>query len=338
MIDFGSIIFARSGENRQSVAWDSNLLLQPRRDEREWRSNESAVDIYRDLIGGLYEAKVSERQAKRFSVNANRAVVAGAAIAQGRWGAHQIHRSQQHVRTSDAGFVRVLFREEGVAINRIGDEIFVNSGPTIILADQGRAYTTVTSDFRSTQIYLSYEQVGYDPYRHPPMVSVPADSARGRILAHFVKSVCQELLSAPPAEAEPIIKGAAAFFQAVMLHDVTEPGRKSFQRARSAAMRDYLLDNIKNPELGLPDLMANFGASRATIFRDFEPYGGIQNFVAESRIKLIASELLDSEAKAGIITRLSDTYGFSSPQLFSRVFRGRTGVLPSDLLGAGRPA
>ena len=338
MIDFGSIIFARCGGDRQSIAWDSNLLLRPSPETGSVYRGEGPFDIYRDLIAGLYEPKVSERQAQRFAVNANRAVVNGVAIAQGQWGGHQIHRSQQHVRTSDAGFVRVLYREEGFSINRIGDEVIIHNGPTIILADQGRAYTTVTTDFRSTQIYLSYDQVGYDPSRHPPMVSVPADSTRGRILSHFIKNVCLELLTAQPSDAQPIIDGAAAFIQAVMLSDVSDLGRVSFRRARSAAMRAYLKDNITNPGLGLSDLLANFGASRATIFRDFEPYGGIANFILETRLKAVASDLIDRKAKPGIVKQLSDDYGFSSPQYFSRVFRERTGLLPSDLIGAGGAA
>ena len=329
-IDLGALIFSRTGEVTPPFAWDSHLLLQ--------RGDRALVDrpvnIYRDLISGLYETVVTDQQADRFAVDAKRAVIGSVAFAEGSWSGHRRERTRQHVRAGNSEFVRVQYRYRGSAIYLIGDEVIVQNGPVIMLGDQGCEYTTVSTDWSSTQIYLPYDLVGYDPSRHPPLITIPANTPIGRILAVHIRLACAAALTVPADEGQVVVNGAAALFRETLLGIVDDESRSSFQQARANAMQAYLRQNIKKPGLGIDDLLANFGASRSTIFRDFEPVGGISNYIVDQRIKSAAKALIACKPIAGVVSRLSEEYGFSSHHHFTHAFRNRTGLAPRDLLRA----
>lgn len=151
-----------------------------------------------------------------------------------------------------------------------------------------------------------------------------------------MRTSVQELLESAHSLNVPIVAGAAHLFRAMLLEEVDEEGQHKFQEARAVAMRKFLADRVRDPSLGIEQLMGAFGASRATIFRDFEPYGGVSHFVAEERVKGVALDLMKRTPDRGAVLRVSEEWGFSSPHMFSRFFRKHLGMAPSEVLGLRR--
>ena len=88
---------------------------------------------------------------------------------------------------------------------------------------------------------------------------------------------------------------------------------------------------IENPRLGAELLMAQFHVSRATIYRMFEPHGGVAKYIKGRRLDFAFSELSKYSEKKQNISMLAYRLGFSHPSVFTRAFFLRFGVNPTEV-------
>ena len=75
--------------------------------------------------------------------------------------------------------------------------------------------------------------------------------------------------------------------------------------------------------------------SRATLYRLFEPEGGVMHFVQGERLGAVRDALADP-LETRTLGRLAETFGFGSPSQLSRSFRNRYGVPPQAWRGERR--
>ncbi|WP_323123649.1 helix-turn-helix domain-containing protein [Burkholderia alba] len=103
----------------------------------------------------------------------------------------------------------------------------------------------------------------------------------------------------------------------------------------SAVLKNRVLDfidqNLFDRELS-PEILAHrFRVSRAHLYRAFEDVGGITTIIKEKRLAYAYRELALSKAGRGKIRDISGALGFSSPEQFSKAFRGYFGCAPGDV-------
>lgn len=96
-------------------------------------------------------------------------------------------------------------------------------------------------------------------------------------------------------------------------------------------MRRYLAEHLADPELGVETLCAAFFVSRATVYRDFADEGGVARFVTRCRLERAYQELAAGGADRGRVRRVSERSGFASQYHFSRLFRQRFHVPPTEV-------
>ncbi|WP_354683812.1 helix-turn-helix domain-containing protein [Cupriavidus necator] len=76
-------------------------------------------------------------------------------------------------------------------------------------------------------------------------------------------------------------------------------------------------------------LLAKLEISRATLYRLFEPEGGVQAYIRKSRLRAAARELVRYPHLA--VNDIAYGLGFNSPSDFTRAFRRTLGMSPRDL-------
>ena len=314
------------------MAWDDELILRAQPGEPPPAKDETPFDIFHALIGGLYDTQASPREREAFSVRSQRAVIGASAISRGVWGAQTVYRRAKHLKTQDAEFVGIRLTV-GSSITIVGDEVFIQKDPAVVLSDFSSIRMSKSARTRSSRMYLPHSLVGYDPSLHPSEIVVPLNTPKGRILKSYISTSVREIVTQPSERKQARVTHAAALFRGLLLDDFTEEARSTFRTARAAAMRDFLRAQLRNPRLGIDHVMVAFGASRATIFRDFEPFGGVAEFIATERLKRIALDMVEREPARGVVSSVSDDWGFQSVQDFSRLFRRRLGMAPSDIIG-----
>ena len=105
----------------------------------------------------------------------------------------------------------------------------------------------------------------------------------------------------------------------------------------SALARMILQANLSRPDLS-PELIAGqMLVSRSTLYRLFEPEGGVMHFVQGERLRAVRDALADPMERR-TIGRLAEVFGFSSISQLSRSFRGHYGAPPQAWRGQRRVA
>lgn len=99
-----------------------------------------------------------------------------------------------------------------------------------------------------------------------------------------------------------------------------------------ASIRAFVEANLSDAALSPSRICSEFGISRSVLYRAVEPLGGIASLIRNERLKRARSLLEGSSLRRGTIAGVSAAVGFSSEAVFSRAFRARYGVSPSDIV------
>lgn len=101
-------------------------------------------------------------------------------------------------------------------------------------------------------------------------------------------------------------------------------------------LRRLIEVHLGDPDLGPDFLCRQGGVSRATLYRLFEPFGGVSNFIRQRRLARAFRMLSDPLFRTLHIHALAARCGFASYAAFSRALRQTYGMSPSDIrAGAG---
>jgi AraC-like DNA-binding protein len=100
--------------------------------------------------------------------------------------------------------------------------------------------------------------------------------------------------------------------------------------ASFVTIRRFVDRNLNSPELG-PEMIANnFGLSRASLYRLFEPVGGIARYIRKQRLNQVFQEITAAELANQRIGQIAYRFGFKNISAFSRLFRATYGASPRE--------
>jgi len=94
-------------------------------------------------------------------------------------------------------------------------------------------------------------------------------------------------------------------------------------------IRRYIEQHIALPDLGPDHLCKMFGLSRASLYRLFEPIGGVTDYIRTRRLRT-ALRMLANDGKR-TIGEIAYACGFADTSAFSRAFRNHFGMSPSEV-------
>jgi len=86
--------------------------------------------------------------------------------------------------------------------------------------------------------------------------------------------------------------------------------------------------NLARPNLAPALLEASLPFSRSSLYRLFEPLGGVRHAVLQRRLERSMKALLTGSAAKPPLRAIARDHGFPTEEQFSRAFRTRFGVTP----------
>lgn len=92
--------------------------------------------------------------------------------------------------------------------------------------------------------------------------------------------------------------------------------------------------NLMSRELSPEMIAKNFGLSRASLYRLFEPTGGIAGYIRKQRLRQTFQEITATELSNQRIGQIAYQFGFKNVSAFSRLFRSSYGMSPRDARAA----
>lgn len=181
---------------------------------------------------------------------------------------------------------------------------------------------------------LPYNEIGYDPSCFDPIVKLPHDRWQVRVLLSAIEALLEALPLMDAKDAQPVSRQLTSMVKAVLdLEKPQQVGHASLKANRKHAMRRFLTKNLSRRDLSISHLQSEFGASKATVYRAFEDVGGVANFLRDQRFAAACRDLRQSRPERGAVRHIAEQNGFWDQTNFTRMFRKRYGVRPSEVLG-----
>ncbi len=234
------------------------------------------------------------------------------------------------------------------------------------LASQKRPYLLFSSETAQFKFYREFRKTLDDfRLRSPNTLVVPvsdggaglrrlwAFSETNGSLRNIHEAAClmmaynhmRQLLSAEGADfgSRPTTSGNAAtdgpgqgpMHAAAMPSQTHKPVLTRKSPTREEAVRAHIEDHLNDPELGMAQLCRTFAMSRRTVYRMFAGDGGVARYLTERRLARAFGELSAASPSRGLISAVAERHGFVDQNHFSRLFRRKFQIAPSDAIGLG---
>jgi AraC-like DNA-binding protein len=173
--------------------------------------------------------------------------------------------------------------------------------------------------------------------------SVPLDRGIGAHARSTLFYIMHSLDADPTLLDNPLI---SANFEDLMLgvilslpsnysDELLSPGKKVIAPAAVARAEEYMESSAGLP-ITITDVLLHTGCSRKALFANFRKFRGYSpsEFLLNARLRL-AHESLSTASDLDTVTSIAYASGFSHMGRFSRIYRERYGVRPSETLKQG---
>lgn len=168
------------------------------------------------------------------------------------------------------------------------------------------------------------------------------DDAHGFIrergpLARLLTGMMENIMAMGPtipvvdarAMASAIIDLAAACLEPLSRQQVeTKSGRSTVSLV---AIKAFIEQRLSDNELRPQTLLDEFGITRSTLYRMFEPIGGVSGYITQRKLHRAFRSLTDTLQPRRRVSELAFEFGFSHPSAFTRAFKDFFGLSPTDV-------
>jgi AraC-like DNA-binding protein len=199
----------------------------------------------------------------------------------------------------------------------------------IYLRDWAYEFDSETTATRLNAIMIPRHRLraGAGMQEHTPVLSWSMADPDGRLLSMLWQALLVELGRVTLSQARTLCDAFLGFLDALLGYGPAEATPASL-----GAMQQFLMTRLQG-DVGVEQLCRHFHVSRSTVYRLFEPLGGVRQFINGARLERCYSELRGADPRLVKIADVAGSWGFPEASSFSRRFRSRFGVSPSEVLG-----
>jgi AraC-like DNA-binding protein len=291
-------------------------------------------DAWRDSISVLFDVSPRAPSAVADEEHSVLGAHLGAVLfGETRFVAQSFERSQRTIIGNGLDHYLVQCYTEGGYAGQAGDEdVLLRPGDICIL---DLAQTLRTQNPRSHLYSLVIPRdvldaaLGRARPRHGEMLR--RESGAAQLLKEHLRTLGQCLTGMAASEA-PMLSEATVGMVAACFRPTAEARARAEAPLASATLsriKRHIEARLDAPDLSPASLAAAFRVSRTTLYRMFEPLGGVNAFIQARRLARAQLALLLPANKDRQIHEIAFDCGFASEAHFSRRFRAAYGVTPT---------
>ena len=291
---------------------------------------------WRENIGVVFDVSPHDtKPQERFFARIDSFLLDGIAINHCQLGAQQFARSPERIARDGIDHYQLHVFLRGSVEMMCGQRALSAGKGAFVVLDHADTFSSKTTDYEILNIFIPRRRLA-------PLLTAP-DSAHGHVfdattgvgqlLHDYIVSLCcvsRDLkLADAPAAAQALVDLAALAMNATRIDEPHPP--QLVDHALLLKAQVFIKDNLTMPALG-PQMVAQaVGVSRARLYRLFEPCGGVAAYIREMRLRRAFTDIASPSHLHRRITDIAYGWGFSDAAHFSRCFRSRFGVSPSDI-------
>lgn len=299
-------------------------------DTRGWKVSD-AVDFGREVLRPTYDFGLRNHQFHWYCTDI---WLAGPLLlARNQGDGHLLLRESRHLSSNPGHYLKLqIFEEPGGMFFR-PDEAVRLDPRSVHLIDQSQPYRQKMPSGGNFTVFLPHALLGFKP-GSATQIRFDAASAEGGFLARSTQALIDQLPLMTVDQAAGIAGAYAGLVRSLLDWRQQSPlGGKDIREVRLDTARRYIEANLHNPDFRPDDVLRAVGASRATIFRDFAPVGGLATYLRERRLDHAYRALSMSNPQRGVVGIVAEASGFQSTAELSRAFQRRFGLAPTDVVG-----
>ena len=159
------------------------------------------------------------------------------------------------------------------------------------------------------------------------------DRGAGSLLADYMRSLVHRADTLTLADASAVAQATTDMIAACArptIETITQ-ARASLDGTMLERIQAHVAANLHSPGLHADALSAQFRISRSSLYRLFEPLGGVAAYIQEQRLVRAHAALSDPAQHNRRIYEIAFGLGFTSEAHFSRLFRSTFGRSPSEV-------
>jgi AraC-like DNA-binding protein len=160
-------------------------------------------------------------------------------------------------------------------------------------------------------------------------------SPLGRLLHKQLMTLCRDLPAMHAEDAESALRTCARLLIAGFGKQARLSGgtRAAIRAAVHEQVKRYIQANLHRKELCPDEVVHAHAMSRPTLYRLFEPEGGLVTYIRHCRLREAAGQLVRSPLTP--VSQIAQGVGFSSHSDFSRAFHRAYGAAPLEFRSLG---
>jgi AraC-like DNA-binding protein len=276
---------------------------------------------------------VDTRGPARFRADLDTYAMGAVLFGRSRCGAQRFTRSADTIARSGVDHIIIQHYMEGGFDGVAGGRDVVMRAGEICVFDLGQTISTSATDFDCLTFIVPRAVMQRHVARPENLhgLVLPRESMLSQILARHFLALFEFAPRMTFDECEAVIDGTLSLIAACLRgaaeeRDASETGVAGLSPLK---IRDHIDANLARADLTVESIAATFGVSRATLYRLFEPFGGIADHIRNKRLHHAFFELTSFANQGKRVGEIARRWQFSSEAAFSRAFRAAYGITPS---------
>jgi AraC-like DNA-binding protein len=279
----------------------------------------------------------------RFRAGAVDHLVDDLVVSSVRFGEQELRRTARHVAPGDTDWVGLVVPHRGRLSGSCGRTTRIDARPgSVTLVDFAVPFSLRSEAAEVVMASLPRERLsGLDRLTaEGGAVTLSSDEPEGGAVAATVAELWARLPGLSATEASVFADQLSEVVGGALVDE--RPGAPGAPVSLSS-MKGFLHANLDDLDLGIDALRSTFHCSRSSIYRLFEPEGGVARFIREQRLHRCYRELTAPTALPRRVSEVAVRWGFENPSHFNRLFKAAFGVAPTEVVRqartstAGRP-
>jgi AraC-like DNA-binding protein len=248
---------------------------------------------------------------------------------------HGVKASRVVQRSHDVDSIKLILQIEGRSIFQQNGRTFALGPKSWIVYDPTRPYQ-LNNQSRIEQILLQVPRHNFSTMAlerlSAPQVLVDDPAGLPRVIAAFVRSTMDEMATFDELAGARV--GDSLTRLAITMLSAGEKGDDADSctlRTLRARVKAYIESNLVRNDLDIEEIARRMGCSRRYVFRAFQLTDTTPSqYIWDLRLERTKERLTAGSFNGGSISEIAFSCGFSSAAHFSRAFRKRYGMSPSD--------
>jgi AraC-like DNA-binding protein len=258
-------------------------------------------------------------------------------VSQASFDTVEIIRPPQKLSGSDSDFLTLQYYGTGKMQGSLDNGTPLLLQPDCVsMLDLAHAYRGCGQTDHVTSIIIPrYLITNHDTiYTCAPMFSWAVNSPQGRLVLMAMQTIWQQSPHMTQADAPIVSAGMIGLLNGLLANQWNDVARQHLQATMLQTMQHYIQANLHRPNLGVEHLCKTYHCSRSTIYRLFQPLGGLMFYIREQRLMRCYDALkcfrTTTQQRVGV-QAIAEQWGFTNYSNFSRIFKRRFGISPREL-------